>query len=518
MEIIIKKKNKSIEYKKINKEKINVVAYARVSTEMEEQQLSFESQRIYYYNKISSNDKWNFCGIYADEGISGTGIKKREGFKQMIREGMMKKYDLILTKSVSRFARNTVDTLKYVRMLKNEGVGIYFEEENINTLDSNGELLITILGSLAQQEIENISSHSKKGRQMAIKTGTIKMREKCWGYDSDKENNRYVINKEQAKIIKKIFDIFEKEKQYSIVSQYLYDKNIPSPRGLKVWSYSTIRTILQNEKYIGDVRFNKSYVISPLEHRTITNKGEYDSYIYKNNHEAIISKEQFDRVQEIIKQIKIRYNDFCGHKGDKNNILLKKGVCGYCYTTIACKRDKVYGTKYYKCRYSDSRLYRSVCAKGDYLREEEIKNSYLKIMRLLKKRILTNQLNTEDMKRLGYISKYILTNDFKKFDYDVFNKLIQYVIIGGYDKNGKENRFKIEFVLFEDDLFEETNRFIHKKDIKRNILVEHELKLDDVIYKNWYDEKFHQTNVDKIDVCIEVFDNEQLIWRNEEQA
>ena len=151
MEVILKKKSKTFEEDSTDENRIRVVAYARVSTETERQQGSFESQKSYYYEKISNNPDWIFKGIYADEGISGTTSEDRTGFRNMIRDAKLKKFDLILTKSISRFARNTVDTLKFIRFLKEKNVAVFFEDENINTNELQGELLLTILGSLTQQ-------------------------------------------------------------------------------------------------------------------------------------------------------------------------------------------------------------------------------------------------------------------------------------------------------------------------------------------------------------------------------
>ena len=336
MEIIIKKKNKSIEYKKINKEKINVVAYARVSTELEEQQLSFESQRIYYYNKISSNDKWNFCGIYADEGISGTGIKKREGFKQMIREGMMKKYDLILTKSVSRFVRNTVDTLKYVRLLRNKNVAVIFEEENINTLDMSGELLLSILSSVAQQESETISSHVRLGIKMKEERGELVGFNGVYGYTCDMKKNELILNEEEAKTVRLIYKLFLDGYGCNMIAKTLSELNICSPRGKEKWGTTTINNILKNEKYIGDVEMGKTFTVDPITHKRKVNTGEEDKFYLKGHHEPIISEEDFNMVQEIFKSKQQK-------RKEGKSIIQRKSPftellrCGYCGSLIIKK-------------------------------------------------------------------------------------------------------------------------------------------------------------------------------------
>ena len=207
MEIIKQEKTKTdvrkTSMKILNEKELRVVAYARVSTDHDDQKNSFDSQQKYYSNKIVKNPNWTFIDIYCDEGISGTRITKREGFIKMMKDAVNDKFDLILTKSVSRFARNTVDTLKYVRLLKEKNIGVYFEEENINTLDMNGELLLTILSSIAQQESSNLSAHVLLGLKMRAQQGRIVGGTSCYGYDYSKKDKQLYINPETSKVVKK---------------------------------------------------------------------------------------------------------------------------------------------------------------------------------------------------------------------------------------------------------------------------------------------------------------------------
>ena len=254
--------------------KLKVAAYARVSTDSEDQLNSFESQVKYYNEKITKNIEWSFVEVYADESISGTQDYKRSNFMRMIQDSMNGKIDLILTKSISRFARNTLDTLKYVRMLKEKNVAILFEEENINTLEMAGELLLTILSSVAQQESETISSHVKLGLKMKQQRGELIGYNGCLGYTYDKENKSISINQEEAEIVKYIFNRYAQGVGSSIIARELINMKYLTLKGLTRWSDSTVRRILKNEKYKGDVLQGKTYTTDPITHKRVINMGE----------------------------------------------------------------------------------------------------------------------------------------------------------------------------------------------------------------------------------------------------
>ena len=309
--------------------KLKVAAYARVSTDSEDQLNSFESQVKYYNEKITKNIEWSFVEVYADESISGTQDYKRSNFMRMIQDSMNGKIDLILTKSISRFARNTLDTLKYVRMLKEKNVAILFEEENINTLEMAGELLLTILSSVAQQESETISSHVlemagellltilssvaqqesetisshvKLGLKMKQQRGELIGYNGCLGYTYDKENKSISINQEEAKIVKYIFNRYAQGVGSSIIARELTNMKYLTPKGLTRWSDSTVRRILKNEKYKGDVLQGKTYTTDPITHKRVINMGEENQYYIKEHHTAIIEPELFDKVQQILEK------------------------------------------------------------------------------------------------------------------------------------------------------------------------------------------------------------------------
>lgn len=274
-----------------------VAAYARVSTENEEQLSSYEAQVDHYTRYIKANNKWKFIEVYADEGISATSTKKRDGFNRMIKDALAGKIDLIITKSVSRFAINTVDTLTTVRKLKDKGVEVYFEKENIYTLDSKGELLITIMSSLAQEESRSISENVTWGQRKRFADGKVNLPYKQFlGYEKGEDGLPKIVESE-AKTVRLIYKLFLEGTAATTIAKYLTENNIPSPAGKKIWQDSTIRSILKNEKYKGDAILQKSFTVDFLTKKKKVNEGEVPQYYVENSHPAIVSEEVFDLVQ-----------------------------------------------------------------------------------------------------------------------------------------------------------------------------------------------------------------------------
>lgn len=277
--------------------KRRVAGYARVSTDHEDQTTSYDSQMRYYTEYISSRSDWELVKMYSDEGISGTNTKLRVGFKSMIEDALAGKIDLIITKSVSRFARNTVDSLTTVRKLKEVGVEIYFEKENIWTLDSKGELLITIMSSLAQEESRSISENVTWGLRKQFAEGKVHFPyTNVMGFEKG-ENGEIAVNQEEAKTVRYIFQQALLGKTPYSIAKNLTKQGIPSPSGKKQWNSVTIKRMLRNEKYKGDALLQKTYTIDFLTKKKNINKGELPQYYVENNHEAIVDKETFDAVQ-----------------------------------------------------------------------------------------------------------------------------------------------------------------------------------------------------------------------------
>lgn len=336
--------------------KVKVAAYCRVSTDQEEQLNSFENQKEYYTRYIKSKPMYEMVGIYADEGISGTSVKKRKGFQKMIADCENGMIDLIIVKSISRFARNTQDCLKYSRKLKNLGIGIIFEKENINTLEASGELLFTILSSLAQDESRNISENCKWGIRSKFQEGKPHINTyKFMGYDKN-EDGRLIINEEQAEIVKRIFKEFLEGYNPTDIARRLNEEGIPGVSGEPKWMKPTIIGMLKQEKYMGDSLLQKWVTTDFLNHTLKKNTGQVAQYYVKDSHPAIIDKEAWNAVQEELE----RRNVYCqnyhlsmyAYRADKNP-LNGKIICGHCGYTFARKSWANRGIAYWTCK-SDS--------------------------------------------------------------------------------------------------------------------------------------------------------------------
>ena len=279
--------------------KRKTAGYARVSTDSEEQLTSYEAQVDYYTNYIKSRPEWEFVNVYTDEGISATDTRHRDGFNKMVQDALDGKIDLIVTKSVSRFARNTVDSLTTVRKLKEKGVEVYFEKENIYTLDSKGELLITIMSSLAQEESRSISENvTWGGQRKRMADGKVSFAySRFMGLDMDKETGKIVVNPEQAGVVRLIFRLFLEGMTPHSIAAELTRRGIKTPGGKDVWNQQTVRRMLSNEKYKGDALLQKEFTVDFLQKKMKKNEGEVPQYYVEGNHEAIISPAVFDMVQ-----------------------------------------------------------------------------------------------------------------------------------------------------------------------------------------------------------------------------
>ena len=284
--------------KREKKEILNVAAYCRVSTSQEEQENSYEAQVAYYTKLITDTPEWNLVAIYADDGISGTDMKKRDNFNLMMERCLWKEkdIDLILTKSISRFARNTVDCLSCIRKLKERNIAIYFEKEHINTLEATGELLITILSSQAQEESRNISENVKWGLKRKYENGEVLIK-RVFGYEKGIDNHLHIIP-EEAEIVRMIYKKYLEGQSLNDIADLLTKMRVRTIRGNTRWNGSSIRVILTNEKYIGDAIAQKTFTVDYLLKERRKNKGELPQYYVQNLHEPIISKELYYLVQQ----------------------------------------------------------------------------------------------------------------------------------------------------------------------------------------------------------------------------
>lgn len=309
--------------------KLRVAAYARVSTEQDEQQNSYEAQVKYYTHFISSNPDWEFVGIFSDEGITGTNTKKRDGFNHMIDIALSGGIDLILTKSISRFARNTVDALQVVRKLRAMNIEVWFEKENLHTLDPKCEMILTIMSSLAQEESRSISENVRWGQRRSMENGNVSLPYKHFlGYRKGADGRPEIVEKEAA-IVRNIYKMFIDGYTLNDIAKKLTADRIPTPWGKEKWSTSTVRSILTNEKYRGDALLQKSYTVDFLTKEVRKNHGEVKQFLVENSHEPIIEPAVFDHVQTLLVQRRsIRKKVYSQHPFAGKIIC---GDCGGCY-------------------------------------------------------------------------------------------------------------------------------------------------------------------------------------------
>ena len=374
--------------------KRRVAAYARVSTDTEEQATSYAAQVDYYTKYIKNRADWEFAGMYTDEGITATNTKKREGFNQMVEDALAGKIDLIVTKSVSRFARNTVDSLTTVRVLKEKGVEIYFEKENIWTLDSKGELLITIMSSLAQEESRSISENTTWGKRKQFADGKASVGFKNFlGYDRG-PNGEFVINEEQAVTVRYIYKRFLEGVSIYKICNELMQMGIPTPAGKKKWYASSVNSILRNEKYKGDALLQKSFTKDFLQHKRVENNGEVPQYYVEGHHEGIVTAEQFEQVQaEIARREGMKKYSGVGIFSS----IVMCGECGSWYGAKVWHSNDKYRRVIYRCNHK----YGDGCrCKTPHITEEEIKELFLKAVNELFSGKAEIIANTKEMMEL----------------------------------------------------------------------------------------------------------------------
>ncbi len=277
---------------------LRVASYSRVSTNFEEQLTSFHGQKAYYTDLIMKNPRWTLAGTYADEGISGASAEKRPDFQRMFRHCKKGKIDLIITKSISRFARNTLDSVGYVRKLKAMGIGVIFEKENINTLEENSEVIFTILSSLAQEELNSLSQNVRKGHDMKKQRGEVSFQySRLYGYQKGADNNPEIIP-DQGEVVRRIYRLYLMGESHKKIADKLNEEQVPTCTKDGLWRSGSVSYILQNEVYCGDVLLGKTFVEDPVSKKVSKNHGQRPQVYIKNNHEGIISREVFEQARE----------------------------------------------------------------------------------------------------------------------------------------------------------------------------------------------------------------------------
>lgn len=358
------------------KPKKRVCAYCRVSTDSTKQHTSYVAQVEYYKSYIGKREDWEFAGIFADEAKSGTQVKSRNEFLRMMKECENGNIDIIITKSVTRFARNTIDSIETIRKLKALGVTVYFEKENINTMSEQSEQMLTILSSLAQGESESISTNTRWGIQKRFRDGSYKLSCVAYGYTKD-EDGELIIKEDEAEIVRRIYKEYLNGNGAYVIARDLTNDHVPTVRVAETWNESVIKEILQNPIYEGDLILQKTYTTEILPFTKKRNRGERPQFFIKDNHEPIITREQGQMVREIFEYRRKQMGVDDSRKYQNRYELSSKIICTECGGTF--KRQKIYiGKSYEKIQWScKNHIKNSTKCKMKPIREDVIKEAYL---------------------------------------------------------------------------------------------------------------------------------------------
>jgi len=422
-------------------QKKKMAAYCRVSTDQLEQLSSYEAQVAYYTAFINNHPDYVMAGIYADEGISGTNTKKREQFNKMIEDCKVGKIDMIITKSISRFARNTLDTLNYVRTLKELGIGVVFEKENINTLDSKGEVLLTILSSLAQDESRSISENSTWGIRRRFEQGKVTVNHKKFlGYDKDEEGN-LIIDEKQAKIVRRIYKDYLDGKGPNRIARELEEEGITNWNGKAKWYESSIRKMLSNEKYKGDALLQKTYTVDFLSKKRAFNNGEIPQYYVEDSHPAIIDKVMWEAVQLEMERRMIFAKQHDQQRYDYasiDNQFAGRVICGCCGNPYGRKvwnsNDERLRRVIWRCN-SKYKVKGRIGCDNKHIDDEVLYKAFIEVYNVIvenREQFLNkwkeklqdeNALNRLVAKR--FINLFENTQKINKFDSDIFYRMVE---------------------------------------------------------------------------------------------
>lgn len=499
---------------------LRVAAYCRVSTEQEEQQNSYQVQIAYYTDLINRKKEWTLAGIFADEGISGTQTKKRTEFNRMIRMCKNKKIDLVITKSISRFARNTVDCLEYVRQLKDLGIGVIFEKENLNTLTMTSEFMIALYGSFAQAESESISKNVSWGKEKAYREGRVTFQYKyLLGYKKGVDGKPEIVP-EEAEIVRLIYRLFLDGYSMRNIKEFLECKGFLTSRGKKIWNESLISSILKNEKYVGDALMQKTYTLDCITHKVVKNKGERPMYLVTDHHDPIIDRDTYNRVQQELarrnskRKVSDKTTTEQGRYSSKY-ALTELLICGKCGTPYRRATWIVKGKKQivWRCisRLEHGKKY---CPDSPTLKEESLHkaiihaiNNYYScrndIARILKANIGT-VLECQGQEEIINIE-----NRLKEID-QARNDLVMLIASGGCDEAKLDSEFA--------SLYQEEQQLSERLEMLKSqnkTSAETQAKLDEIMQmieqEKFELETFDNVLIRKLIECIKVLDKTEIL-------
>lgn len=499
---------------------LRVAAYCRVSTAQEEQQNSYQVQIAYYTDLINRKKEWTLAGVFADEGISGTQTKKRTEFNRMIRMCRNKKIDLVITKSISRFARNTVDCLEYVRQLKDLGIGVIFEKENINTLTMTSEFMVALYGSFAQAESESISKNVSWGKEKAYREGKVQFQYKyLLGYKKGTDGKPEIVP-EEAEIVRLIYTLFLDGYSMTRIKKILENKGYLTAQGKKVWNESLIRSILKNEKYVGDALLQKTFTSDCITHKVVKNHGERPMYLVTDHHVPIVDRDTYNRVQQELarRSSKRKVSDKTTTEQGKYSskyALTELLICGHCGTPYRRTTWAARGKKQivWRCisRLEHGKKY---CPDSPTIKEENLHQGIIKainnyyscrndIARILKANIGTV------LECQGQEEIIAAENRLKEID-RARNELVGLIATGGCDEDKLDSEFE---KLYEEEQSLSERLVLLKS--KKQTSAETQAKLDKIIdmieHEKFELETFDNVLIRKLIECVKVLNKAEIL-------
>lgn len=491
---------------------LRVAAYCRVSTDSEEQQTSYDIQITAYTEKIKAHEGWDLVKVFADDGISGTSKKNRNGFNDMVEMALNGKIDMIITKSVSRFARNTVDALDTIRRLRAKGVDIFFEKDNVHTLSQKGDFLITILSSQAEAESYNISEAVKWGKRKKYKYGQARMAASLLGYTRDTNTDEIIFVEDEAETVRMIYRMFLSGCSLKVIAKELERHGRKRRNGSMKWTPNYCKNILMNEKYCGDWLTQKTYVPDFLTHRAIRNDGVLDQYLYENHHPGIVSKEMFKETQFELKRRDSRLS--VGARGTQIkgvytckyvlSSILRCHECGNPYSRVHWShRNKVVWRCMNRIRYG-----KRYCHLSPSIEENELKQEILKAL----KEIIGNQDEfvlqiTNEYKDLLY--KLPDKNSIQSMQLEIDRLKLEATsqIMHGMEANISSDRIdeKIQELAYKAKEIETRMKQVDEKEVLAKYYEERRKELEDVLGQlkgkvfEWNEDMIRSV-IDRIDV------------------
>ena len=499
---------------------LRVAAYCRVSTELEEQQNSYQVQIAYYTDLINKKKEWTLAGIFADEGISGTQTKKRTKFNRMIRMCRNKKIDLVITKSISRFARNTVDCLEYVRQLKDLGIGVIFEKENINTLTMTSEFMIALYGSFAQAESESISKNVSWGKEKAYREGKVQFQYKhLLGYKKGADSKPEIIP-EEAETVKLIYTMFLDGHSMKNIALILHVKGIHTKTGSTEWRTNTITRILQNEKYVGDALLQKTFTSDCITHKVVKNHGERPMYLVTNHHDPIIDRDTYNRVQQELarRNSKRKISDKTVTEQGKYSskyALSELLICGHCGTPYRRTTWAARGKKQivWRClsRLEHGKKY---CPDSPTIKEEQLHRGILRainnyyscrndIVRILKANI-GSVLECQGQEEILSVEKRLKEIDQARTD------LVNLIASGGCDEDKLDSEFA-KLYSEEQSLSERLEMLKSQNKTSQETQAKLDKIMDMIEHEKFELETFDNVLIRKLIECIKVLSKTEIL-------